>query len=152
MAPFTQIHRILNHSALKRFKSLEIRLFYVTCSQSINKRGDTDTFPKIGFHGRGDTLVIDTHSEHSTSAALHPGTYMVLSGQVMGKHSAKYLNSVNKLQFTSAQPYIGLGQWNWPFAHYDAFWFWWTKAESPFTGVAIIYINQLLKIRLCTRY
>ena len=149
MAPFTQIHRTFNHSALKRFKSLEIRLVYVTCSQSINKRGDTDTFPKISFHGRGDTLVIDTHSEHSTSAALHPGIYMILGGQVIGKHSAKYLLLVS---LTSAQPYIGLGQWNWPFTHYDAFRFWWTKAESPFTGVAITYIYQLLKIRLSTRY
>ena len=88
MAPLTQIHRIFNHSALKRFKSLEIRLVHVTCSQSINKRGDTDTFPEISFQGRGDTLVIDTHSEHSSSAGLHPGTYMILGGQVMGKHSA----------------------------------------------------------------
>ena len=103
--------------------------------------GDTNIFPKISFHGRSDCLVIDTHTENSPSAALHPGTYMILGGQVIGKHSSKYLDSVNKMQFTSTQPYMGLGLWNWPFTYYNALRFWWTNAESPFTEVPITYYH-----------
>ena len=64
----------------ERLKSLEIRVFEITCSQNINKRGSTNTFPKISFHGRGDCHIVDTHTEHSLSAALHHGSYVILEG------------------------------------------------------------------------
>ena len=77
MAPFSQIQRAYNHRTLKRFRSLEIRVDDVTRSQSISKRGGTNTFPKISFYG------------YRIWHVRFFGSWMT----GYGKHFAKYLNS-----------------------------------------------------------